>query len=212
MFLHLTIMYLKFFFSFQDFRQLLDNNLGLLVKLRDLIIDWVQEGFQDFFGALDDHFLLLSGRNSSAPHDHSLIDGTQGDKVFAGLVLVLAQLSLFVEQTAIPRITEARRQLMLLFLVPLKVSIILRFLFPKSLRLPLKFCILFGRKWLLPFLVVVLEVMNMGLPLFLEKFVEFFIQLVKSFCTWYKLKVLWIIELMNDSNWYYGLIGCTIAI
>ncbi|KAF3436540.1 hypothetical protein FNV43_RR23632 [Rhamnella rubrinervis] len=89
-----------------DFRQLLDNNLGLLVKLRDFIVDWVQEGFQDFFGALDDHFLLLSGRNSSAPRDHGSIDGTQGDRVFAGLVLVLAQLSLFVEQTAIPRITE----------------------------------------------------------------------------------------------------------
>ncbi|XP_015868841.2 vacuolar protein sorting-associated protein 51 homolog [Ziziphus jujuba] len=89
-----------------DFRQLLDDSLGLLVKLRDLIVDWVQEGFQNFFGALDDLFLLLSGRNSSAPHDNSLTDGTQGEKVFAGLVLVLAQLSLFVEQTAIPRITE----------------------------------------------------------------------------------------------------------
>lgn len=101
-----------------------------------MIVDWVQEGFQDFFEALDAHFLLLSGRNSSAAHDHGSIDGTQGDRVFAGLVLVLAQLSLFVEQTAIPRITEARRQLMLLFLVPLKVSIILDFLFPKSLGRP----------------------------------------------------------------------------
>ncbi|PQQ13923.1 vacuolar protein sorting-associated protein 51 homolog [Prunus yedoensis var. nudiflora] len=49
-----------------DFRQLLDDNLGLLVKLKDLIIDWVQEEFQDFFRALDGHFLLLSGKNSSA--------------------------------------------------------------------------------------------------------------------------------------------------
>ncbi|KAM6541465.1 hypothetical protein CsatB_005912 [Cannabis sativa] len=79
-----------------DFRQLLDDELELLVKLKDWIVDWVQEGFQDFFRKLDDRFLLLSGRNNSSNHD----------QVLAGLVLVLAQLSLFIEQTAIPRITE----------------------------------------------------------------------------------------------------------
>lgn len=90
-----------------DFRQLLDDNLPLLVKLRDLIIDWVQEGFQDFFRRLDNHFLLLSGSNNSASQDQGLAEGgTQGEKVLAGLVLVLAQLSVFIEQTAIPRITE----------------------------------------------------------------------------------------------------------
>ncbi|KAK3194268.1 hypothetical protein Dsin_025578 [Dipteronia sinensis] len=89
-----------------DFRQLLDDELGLLVKLRDLTIDWVQEGFQDFFRALHDQFLLLSGRHNSCGQDQSLMEGTLGDKVLAGLVLVLAHLSVFVEQTAIPRITE----------------------------------------------------------------------------------------------------------
>ncbi|VVA39980.1 PREDICTED: vacuolar [Prunus dulcis] len=89
-----------------DFRQLLDDNLGLLVKLKDLIIDWVQEGFQDFFRALDGHFLLLSGKNSSATQDLGLTEGIQDDKVLAGLVLVLAQVSIFIEQNAIPRITE----------------------------------------------------------------------------------------------------------
>lgn len=89
-----------------DFRQLLDEDLGLLVKLKDWIIDWVQEGFQDFFRALDDQFLLLSGRNNSSGQVYGLMEGTQGDKVRAGLVLVLAQLSVFIEQTAIPRITE----------------------------------------------------------------------------------------------------------
>ncbi|BBH02642.1 Vps51/Vps67 family protein [Prunus dulcis] len=74
-----------------DFRQLLDDNLGLLVKLKDLIIDWVQEGFQDFFRALDGQFLLLSGKNSSATQDLGLTEGIQDDKVLAGLVLVLAQ-------------------------------------------------------------------------------------------------------------------------
>ncbi|KAK6260333.1 Vps51/Vps67 - like 1 [Theobroma cacao] len=90
-----------------DFRQLLDDDLGLLVKLRDFIIDWVQEGFQDFFRALDDRFLLLSGKNNSSSQDNGLTEGTQSEKVLAGLVLVLAQLSVFIEQTAIPRITEA---------------------------------------------------------------------------------------------------------
>ncbi|XP_057472846.1 vacuolar protein sorting-associated protein 51 homolog [Actinidia eriantha] len=90
----------------QDFRQLLDDNTGLLVKLRDLIIDWVQEGFQDFFRKLDDHFLLLSGKTNSTGQDQGLTEGTQKDKVLSGLVLVLAQLSVFIEQSGIPRITE----------------------------------------------------------------------------------------------------------
>ncbi|KAE8009362.1 hypothetical protein FH972_005802 [Carpinus fangiana] len=89
-----------------DFRQILEDNLELLVQLKDLIIDFVQEGFQDFFRALDDHFLLLSGRNNSASLGQGFAEGTQVDKAFAGLVLVLAQLSVFIEQTAIPRITE----------------------------------------------------------------------------------------------------------
>ena len=89
--------------------------MELLVNLKDLIIDLVQEGFQDFFRALDDHFLLLSGRNISPSQDQGLTEGTQGDKAFAGLVLVLAQLSVFIEQTAIPRITEARSHLIVLY-------------------------------------------------------------------------------------------------
>ncbi|GMI69469.1 modified transport to the vacuole 16, UNHINGED, vacuolar protein sorting 51 [Hibiscus trionum] len=88
-----------------DFRQLLDDDLGLLVQLRDFIIDWVQEGFQDFFRALYDRFLLLSGRKSSSRQDRGLTVA-HGEKVLAGLVLVLAQLSVFIEQTVIPRITE----------------------------------------------------------------------------------------------------------
>lgn len=87
-----------------DFRQLLQENLGLLLNLKELIIDWVQEGFQDFFRKLDDQFLSLSGKNTSA--NQGLAEGLQNDKVIAGLVLVMAQLSLFIEQNAIPRITE----------------------------------------------------------------------------------------------------------
>ncbi|KAL2540434.1 Vps51/Vps67 family (components of vesicular transport) protein [Abeliophyllum distichum] len=86
-----------------NFRQLLDENSDLLLKLRDSIIDWVQEGFQNFFRTLDDHFLLLSGKSNSASQNLNIPEGIS---VLTGLVLVLAQLSLFIEQIAIPRITE----------------------------------------------------------------------------------------------------------
>ncbi|KAL9442218.1 hypothetical protein AB3S75_020683 [Citrus x aurantiifolia] len=89
-----------------DFRQLLDDDLELLVKLRESILNWVQEGFQDFFRELHGRFLLLSGRNNSSSQVHGVAEGTQGDRVLASLVLVLAQLSVFIEQTAIQRITE----------------------------------------------------------------------------------------------------------
>ncbi|XP_028064982.1 vacuolar protein sorting-associated protein 51 homolog isoform X2 [Camellia sinensis] len=90
----------------QDFCRLLDNDLGLLVKLRELIIDWVQEGFQDFFRKLDDRFLLLSGKTNLTSQDQGLTEETQKVKVLSGLILVMAQLSVFIEQNAIPRITE----------------------------------------------------------------------------------------------------------
>ncbi|KAI4349737.1 hypothetical protein L6164_010297 [Bauhinia variegata] len=89
-----------------ELRKILDDELGLLVRLRELTIDWVQEGFQDFFRQLEDLFLLFSTRNNSSATQDGLTEGLQSDKAFAGLVLVLAQLSAFIEQTAIPRITE----------------------------------------------------------------------------------------------------------
>lgn len=92
----------------QDFRLLLDENPELLLKLRDLTIDWVHEGFQDFFRKLDGYFLLLSGKKNTAFQDVNLIEEMQGERISAGLVLVLAQLTLHIEQTAIPRITEVR--------------------------------------------------------------------------------------------------------
>ncbi|XP_011042244.1 PREDICTED: vacuolar protein sorting-associated protein 51 homolog isoform X2 [Populus euphratica] len=88
-----------------DFRQLLKENLGGL-QLSDLIVDWVQEGFQEFFRALHDQFLLLSGKNKPAIQDENSTNSMQVEKAVPGLVLVLAQLSIFIEQTAISRITE----------------------------------------------------------------------------------------------------------
>ncbi|RDX89618.1 Vacuolar protein sorting-associated protein 51-like protein [Mucuna pruriens] len=84
-----------------DFRKILDDDSGILVRLRELIIDWVQEGLQDFFRQLEEQFRLFSGRNNSSIQVHGLAEGAQGDKAFAGLVLVLAQLSAFIEQTEI---------------------------------------------------------------------------------------------------------------
>ncbi|XP_054800485.1 vacuolar protein sorting-associated protein 51 homolog isoform X2 [Prosopis cineraria] len=90
-----------------EFCKVLDDDSGLLVRLRELIIDLVKEGFLDFFRQLEDQFHLFSeSNNSSAIPDHSLTQGAQGDKAFAGLVLVLAQLSAFIGQTAIAKITE----------------------------------------------------------------------------------------------------------
>ncbi|XP_058740452.1 vacuolar protein sorting-associated protein 51 homolog [Vicia villosa] len=91
----------------QDVRKILDDDLEILNKLRELISDWVQEGFQNFFKQLQLKFQFLSGRNDLAHfQNHSLVEGSQGDKAFPGLVLVLAQLYAFVDQTAIPQINE----------------------------------------------------------------------------------------------------------
>ncbi|KAK7259228.1 hypothetical protein RIF29_24829 [Crotalaria pallida] len=90
-----------------DVRKILDDNSGILDKLRECIIDWVKECYQEFFRQLEDQFLLFSGRNnSSATLNHGFPEEAQDDKAFAGLVLVLAQLSTFIEKTAIPKISE----------------------------------------------------------------------------------------------------------
>lgn len=90
----------------QEFHNLIDGNTELLVKLRDLIIDWVQEGFQDFFQKLDGHFHVLSGRSKGFPQESSALDSVQIDKVPTVLVLMLAQLCVYIEQTTIPKVTE----------------------------------------------------------------------------------------------------------
>ncbi|KVH91230.1 Vacuolar protein sorting-associated protein 51 [Cynara cardunculus var. scolymus] len=91
-----------------DFCCLLDEDLGLILKLRDMIISWVQEGFQTFFKQLNDRLLLLSGKNVPMAHEQFLAERLQADKVPAGLVLVISQLSVFIERDAVSRITEAR--------------------------------------------------------------------------------------------------------
>ncbi|XP_047092471.1 vacuolar protein sorting-associated protein 51 homolog [Lolium rigidum] len=90
----------------QEFHHLIDGDTELIVKLKDLIIDWVQEGFQDFFQKLDGHFHLLSGRSKSFSQESNSVDSVQIDKIPTVLVLMLAQLCVFIEQTTIPKVTE----------------------------------------------------------------------------------------------------------
>ncbi|PKA61362.1 Exocyst complex component 2 [Apostasia shenzhenica] len=89
-----------------EFRQLLDDNLELLVNLRDLIREWVQEGFQYFFQKLDQNFFILSRSGRPSTTESSLNDLVYTERVRTGLVLVLAQLSVYIEQVVIPRVTE----------------------------------------------------------------------------------------------------------
>nr|ATG70778.1 VPS51 unhinged vacuolar protein sorting 51 [Cupressus gigantea] len=89
-----------------DFRQLLDDNLDILVKLRDAYIDWVQGGFQDFFRSLKNFYISFSKGTVSNDGKPPLVEKPQADKVSTGVVLVMAQLSVFIEQTVVPKITE----------------------------------------------------------------------------------------------------------
>ncbi|CAN8308731.1 unnamed protein product [Cochlearia groenlandica] len=91
---------------FQDYRQLLDENTGIFIEMKDLLIGWIQKGFHDFFRSLEAHFLVLSGKTSSSNETEGSIEVKSSEKIQAGLILVLAQLSVFIEQNVIPKITE----------------------------------------------------------------------------------------------------------
>jgi len=82
---------------------LLDNSKEYLLRWRDEYIDLVQGGFQDLFTNLVDHFLSLclkSGFNSASASPDKLPEATPS------LVLLLALLSVYIYQTAVPQITE----------------------------------------------------------------------------------------------------------
>jgi hypothetical protein len=87
----------------QDLKLLLDNSKEYLLRWRDEYIDLVQGGFQDLFTNLVDHFLSLclkSGFNSASASPDKLPEATPS------LVLLLALLSVYIYQTAVPQITE----------------------------------------------------------------------------------------------------------
>ncbi|CAH1421266.1 unnamed protein product [Lactuca virosa] len=89
------------------FRVVLDQELGLILKLRHMMIGWIHEGFQSFFRHLNDELLLLSGQNVNVnvnvvqQHQQELQqEMLQGDKVPVGVVLVISQPSVFIEREA----------------------------------------------------------------------------------------------------------------
>ncbi|CAH1421267.1 unnamed protein product [Lactuca virosa] len=91
------------------FRVVLDQELGLILKLRDMMIGWIHEGFQSFFRQLNDELLLLSGQNVNVNVNVNVVqqhqqelqqEMLQGDKVPVGVVLVISQPSVFIEREA----------------------------------------------------------------------------------------------------------------
>ncbi|KAL2622175.1 hypothetical protein R1flu_002380 [Riccia fluitans] len=84
----------------RDLRDLLEKCGGLLQAWRDSYIDLVQAGFQDLFTKLNDHFIQLS----SSSQDQVIASKSQ--TASQGLVLMLALLSVYIQQTAVPKITE----------------------------------------------------------------------------------------------------------
>ncbi|MCO5562521.1 hypothetical protein L7F22_016148 [Adiantum nelumboides] len=92
----------------QDLKELLDDRVKLIVNWRSLYVDLVQCGLQELFVMLNNHFLAMS---SSSVHEISKQDKvTEENKkkipVSSGLVLLLARLSVYIEQMAVPKITE----------------------------------------------------------------------------------------------------------
>ncbi|KAG4928652.1 hypothetical protein JHK85_055138 [Glycine max] len=47
----------------EDINKILDDNLEILEKLRELIIDWIQQGYQDFFRELEELASSFSRRS-----------------------------------------------------------------------------------------------------------------------------------------------------
>ncbi|CAM6105319.1 unnamed protein product [Calypogeia fissa] len=84
----------------RDLRDLLVACGNVLENWRDAYIDLVQAGFQDLFTKLNGHFHHLS----SISQDNVPAQKSQG--VSLGLILILALISVYIQQTAVPKITE----------------------------------------------------------------------------------------------------------
>ncbi|KAH7284565.1 hypothetical protein KP509_34G060300 [Ceratopteris richardii] len=90
-----------------DLKMLLDDRVNLMIEWRSLYVDLVQGGIQDLFVMLNNHFSVICFPTG---HETSKQDkGTEDNKKFpvsSGFVLLLARFSIYVEQTAVPKITE----------------------------------------------------------------------------------------------------------
>lgn len=90
-----------------DLKELLDDKVELMVKWRALYIDLVQGGLQDLFMMLNDHFIALCTPTGTEHSKQENMSEKGSEKTSStGLVLLLARFSIFIEQIAVPKITE----------------------------------------------------------------------------------------------------------
>ncbi|KAI5067947.1 hypothetical protein GOP47_0016292 [Adiantum capillus-veneris] len=92
----------------RDLKELLDDRVKLMINWSSLYVDLVQGGLQELFVMLNNHFLAMC---SSTIHEISKQDKlTEESKkkipVSSGLILLLARISVYIEQMAVPKITE----------------------------------------------------------------------------------------------------------
>ncbi|KAG6557704.1 hypothetical protein Mapa_000469 [Marchantia paleacea] len=84
----------------RDLRDLLEKCGDLLEGWKDVYIDLVQASFQELFTNLNDHFLHLCSNSQDQ------VTAPKSQTASQGLVLMLALLSVYIQQTAVPKITE----------------------------------------------------------------------------------------------------------
>ena len=88
----------------QDLKELLDNSKLYLLGWADEYTDLVQGGFQELFTNLVDQFLFLCVRSVESPSSSDKSQSPQS--VTPSLILLVSLLSVYLHQTAVPRITE----------------------------------------------------------------------------------------------------------
>ncbi|KAH9544148.1 hypothetical protein CY35_13G103000 [Sphagnum magellanicum] len=90
----------------QDLKELLDKSEEYLAEWRDEYVDLVQAGFQDLFTNLVDDFLSLGVKAGINSRSIPMRKPQSGPLATPSSVLVLALLSVYIYQAAVPKITE----------------------------------------------------------------------------------------------------------
>jgi hypothetical protein len=90
----------------QDLKELLDKSEEYLAEWRDEYVDLVQAGFQDLFTNLVDDFLSLGVKAGINSRSLPIRKPQSEPLATPSSVLVLALLSVYIYQAAVPKITE----------------------------------------------------------------------------------------------------------
>eukprot|EP00250_Pteridium_aquilinum_P007966 c17563_g1_i1 orf=74-2464(+) len=92
----------------RDLKELLDDKVKLMINWRSLYVDLVQGGIQELFVMLNNHFsaMCTSMGYENSKQDKMTEENKKKMPVSTGLVLILARFSVYIEQTAVPKITE----------------------------------------------------------------------------------------------------------